>query len=71
MSAKEMFAEKFPEHTAEIENGMLKIAAKEEEIPEINRFFIENGLDFYSLERSGASLEEAFINITGGGMDIA
>ncbi len=70
-SACALFKQKYPNHKAEIDGEKLTVYAAETDIPEINRLFAESGLNVYGIEKSGASLEEAFLSITGGGLDIA
>lgn len=56
-----------------IENGRatLSVAVPSDKIPEINKLLVENNIAVYAIGRVENSLEDAFIEITGGGISIA
>lgn len=56
-----------------IENGraILNVAVTSDKIPEINKLLVENEIAVYAIGRVENSLEDAFIEITGGGITIA
>lgn len=53
------------------EYAFLKVAVNKEKVPEVNKLFVDNNIAVYSLVRIENSLEDAFIEITGGGISIA
>ena len=56
-----------------IENGRatLSVAVPSDKIPAINKLLVENNIAVYAIGRVENSLEDAFIEITGGGISIA
>lgn len=56
-----------------IENGRatLSVAVPSDKIPEINKLLVQNDISVYAIGRVENSLEDAFIEITGGGISIA
>lgn len=55
------------------ENGhsFLQVAATTDKVPEVNKLLVDNNIAVYSVRRIENSLEDAFIEITGGGISIA
>ncbi len=55
------------------ENGhsFLQVAVITDKVPEVNKLLVENNIAVYSIRRIENSLEDAFIEITGGGISIA
>jgi len=51
-------------------DDFIDIHIVKESIPSVVRLLVENDLDIYSVTRAEGSLEEAYIQITGGGMNI-
>lgn len=52
---------------ADMAEDHIDLRLSEEEIPALNRRLMENGVDIFSLQPINASLEQTFIEITGGG----
>lgn len=59
--------EKMPDRIADLaaEHADLRLTA--EEVPQLNRRLMENGIDLYGLSLLSNSLEQTFMEITGGG----
>ena len=56
-----------------LESGrvMINVAVVSDIVPAINKILVENNVSVYTIGRIENSLEEAFIEITGGGLTIA
>lgn len=51
--------------------SLLKVAVNKETVPDVNKLLTERNIAVYSIVRIENSLEDAFIEITGGGISIA
>lgn len=56
-----------PEAIAAVENGTVDLHLEEGHIPALNHTLMENGVVIYGLTPVSVSLEQSFIDITGGG----
>ncbi|MCR4616062.1 MAG: ABC transporter ATP-binding protein [Clostridiales bacterium] len=54
-----------------IDGSNIELSVNESEVPAVVRLLTENGIDIFIISPAGNSLEDAFINITGGGNPIA
>ena len=57
------------EKKTESEYCTLKVFANTDKIPEINKALVEKDINVYAITRKENTLEEAFINLTGGGQN--
>lgn len=69
-NAGNILSEYFKNKIVNITPEYIEINISEEEVPEVNRQFAIGGIPIYSFNRLEASLEDAFIAMTGGGQEI-
>ena len=65
--AVELLQKNAPDFISSVEDGVVELHLEEDQIPELNRALMENGVAIYGLAPVNASLEQSFIDITGGG----
>ena len=63
-------AKNLAEKIVKITDLYLELDITEAEVPQYTAMFAEKGIAIFGIEKKEISLEEAFINITGGGLDI-
>ena len=56
-----------PDRIVDIASDHIDLRVSEEEVPTVNRRLMENGIAIYGLAVVGSSLEQSFMEITGGG----
>ncbi|MDE5415702.1 ABC transporter ATP-binding protein [Alkalihalobacterium chitinilyticum] len=61
-----VITEKFPQLHCKIENEHLQVIASSEEIPSITRELVEKDIQIYLIERKTTTLEDKFLQVTGG-----
>lgn len=52
-------------------DGSIDLAIETEQVPLVNKFLVNNGIAIFGISKVESSLEDAFMNITGGGLSIA
>lgn len=65
--AVELLRKNAPDFISSVEDGVVELHLEENQIPELNRALMESGVAIYGLAPVNASLEQSFIDITGGG----
>lgn len=68
--ASEVLSMHFGDIIEKMTDDFIDIRMAKEGIPAVIRLLVEHSLDIYSVTRSEGSLEEAYMQITGGGMTI-
>lgn len=58
---------RYGDRIAEQGDGCVDLRVTEEEIPALNRLLMENGVTIYGLSAAAQSLEQSFMELTGGG----
>jgi ABC-2 type transport system ATP-binding protein len=65
--AADLVREKYSEKLKEITDDYIDITVGPEDVMKINALFAANGIGILGVEKVGTSLEDAFMDITGGG----
>ncbi len=68
--AKEILAEQYPNRISNIGSDTLDIEIEESQINECVRSLVASGSDILGVQKLESSLEDAFLEITGGGIDV-
>ena len=69
--AKAIILETHADILSDTGENFIELFLNEEEVPEINTLLAAQGIGIYGIAQKETSLEDAFINVTGGGLDIA
>ncbi|MFC5406691.1 ABC transporter ATP-binding protein [Cohnella soli] len=67
-AARQLLAETFDESLLSTSGNLLEVLADKTAIPDIARMLVKSGLDVYGIHAAQKSLEEQFLEITGGEM---
>ena len=62
-----LISEDFPDCIRSTDGSKIEIAVGRDKLPEINRILVSGGAELFCVTASSNSLEDAFIDITGGG----
>ncbi|MFV8827685.1 ABC transporter ATP-binding protein [Alkalihalobacterium sp. APHAB7] len=65
-SALTVINEKFPQLHSKLENEHMQVVASSDDIPSITRELIQNDIQIYLIERKTTTLEDKFLQVTGG-----
>ncbi|WP_078430065.1 ABC transporter ATP-binding protein [Alkalihalobacterium alkalinitrilicum] len=57
---------KFPQLESKIDNETVHVIAAHEDIPSVTRELVHNDIEIYLIERKATTLEEKFLQVTGG-----
>ena len=68
--AKEILAEQYPNRISNVGSDTLDIEIEESQINECVRSLVASGSDILGVQKLESSLEDAFLEITGGGIDV-
>ena len=68
--AKEVLSEKYPNRISNVEADTLDIEIEESQINECVRALVSSGSDILGVQKLESSLEDVFLEITGGGTKI-
>lgn len=69
--AKNIICESHADVFSATGENFIELFLHEEEVAEFNTLLAANGIGIYGIAQKETSLEDAFINVTGGGLDIA
>ena len=69
--ALELLKPKYNDLIKAVEAEFIDMAVDGDQIPEITGLLVSNGIGIFGVSKVEKSLEEAFMNITGGGNEIA
>lgn len=64
--AIEVIKHELPDVTFKTHENILEIQLEKIKIPEMNRLFVLNNVDVYAIQQTSKSLEEKFLEVTGG-----
>lgn len=70
-AAEPMLRDAFPDTMRTVTQDYLEMALVEEQVPSVAAMLVNGGYSIYGINRAEVSLEEAFMDITGGGNTIA
>ncbi|MCI8554319.1 MAG: ABC transporter ATP-binding protein [Clostridiales bacterium] len=65
--AADLIRQHYSDRIAALDAGVADLRLSEEEIPAFNRLLMENGVTIYGLNVASQSLEQSFMELTGGG----
>ncbi len=68
--ARDILSEKYPNRISNVNTATLDIDIEEDQINECVRTLVSSGSDILGVQKLESSLEEAFLEITGGGINI-
>ncbi|OIJ18968.1 bacitracin ABC transporter ATP-binding protein [Anaerobacillus alkalidiazotrophicus] len=68
--ASQVIKENFPNYLVKDTGEFIEITLEKERIPQVNQVFVNNNVKVYSISNTAKSLEEKFLEVTGGEQNV-
>lgn len=68
--AYELLKQSYPDKKVTITDQAIQMEAKREDLPDINKLLVTNGIAVYEIMSNKGTLEEKFLEMTGGNIDV-